>query len=57
MVLTALTYIQDPFAPGGGSVTLATVRDPWPMNGGKRALSAQEWADVSLLARVRVKDA
>ncbi len=57
MVLTALTYIQDPLAPGGASVTQAVVRDPWPANGGKRALSPQEWANVSLLARVRVKDA
>jgi hypothetical protein len=57
MVLTALTYIQDPFAPGGASVTQAIVRDPWPANGGKRALSVQEWANVSLLARVRVEDA
>jgi hypothetical protein len=57
MVLTALTYIQDPYAPGGASVTQAIVRDPWPTNGGKRMLSLQEWTNVSLLARVRVEDA
>jgi hypothetical protein len=57
MVLTALTYIQDPYAPGGASVTQAIVRDPWPANGGKRMLSVQEWTNVSLLARVRVENA
>jgi hypothetical protein len=56
MVLTALTYVQNPSAPGGASVTAATVRDPWPGNGGRRVLSAQEWFKVSLLVRVRVED-
>jgi hypothetical protein len=54
-VLTALTYVQNPSAPGGATVTLATVRDPWPGNGGKRNLSPQEWYNVDFAARVRVE--
>jgi hypothetical protein len=54
MVLTALTYVLDPSAPGGGQVTSATVRDPWPSNGGRRILSPQEWYNISLLVRVRI---
>jgi hypothetical protein len=54
MLLTALTYLSDPFAPGGAQVTAATVRDPWPTNGGVRILSAAEWYSTSLLVRVRV---
>lgn len=52
MVLTALTYFRD--AQGGGQVTAATVRDPWPESPSRRILTAQEWADVHLLVRVRV---
>lgn len=54
MVLTALTYVSDPTSPIGATVTAATVRDPWPGNGGKRVLSPQEWYNISLLARVRI---
>jgi len=54
MVLTALTYAANPSAPGGASVIEATVRDPWPDNGGRRVLTPQEWYNISLLARVRV---
>ena len=54
MVLTALTYVSDPTSPIGATVTAATVRDPWPGNGGKRMLSPQEWYNISLLARVRI---
>lgn len=54
MVLTALTYVSDPTSPLGATVTAATVRDPWPGNGGRRVLSPQEWYNISLLARVRI---
>jgi len=53
MVLTALTYDRD-FA-SNGYVTLATVRDPWPGNGGRRDLTAQEWYGTMLLMRVTVE--
>ncbi|MBS0541073.1 MAG: hypothetical protein JSR47_20090 [Proteobacteria bacterium] len=52
MVLTALTYLRD--QRGNGQVVAATVRDPWPDNPSRRAMSPQEWADVHFLARVRI---
>lgn len=51
MVLTSLVYVRN--ANGGGEVTQAIVRDPWPGRG-RRVLSAQEWYGVSFLARIRV---
>ena len=54
MVLTAETYWRN--ISGGGAVTQAIVRDPWPGNGGKRLLSAQEWFGTQLLIRIRVSD-
>lgn len=52
MVLTALTYYTNIY--GQGEVVEATVRDPWPGRGGRRALSAREWYSTTFLARVRV---
>lgn len=51
MVLTGLTYIRD--ASGGGQVTSAIVRDPWPGRG-RRVLSAEEWFGTSMLVRIRL---
>jgi hypothetical protein len=53
MVLTALTY--DRAVDGSGQVVLATVRDPWPGNGGRRDLSAQEWISTMLLTSIEVR--
>jgi len=51
MVLTALQYMRAP--NGNGTVTLATVRDPWPGRG-RRDLRADEWYQTMLLVRIRV---
>jgi hypothetical protein len=53
MVLTALTSVVN-VQTGGWQIVQAVVRDPWPSNGGKRALSPMEWANVSFGARVRI---
>ncbi|WP_395842103.1 papain-like cysteine protease family protein [Cystobacter fuscus] len=52
MVLTALTY--DVVPSGAGQVIQATVRDPWPTNGGRRVLSAPEWFSTMLLVQIDV---
>jgi len=36
------------------NVFAATVRDPWPGNGGKRFLSPQEWYNIDFAARILV---
>lgn len=51
MVLTALHYLSDD--KGNGDVTAAIVRDPWPGKG-RRVLSAEEWYNQFLLARIRL---
>lgn len=51
-VLTALTSNID-LSTGQWGVVAATVRDPWPTNGGKRILSPQEWTNIQFAARVR----
>lgn len=33
------------------------VRDPWPGSGGRRPMSAMEWASINFAARIRVTDA
>jgi len=53
MVLTAETYWRN--LNGAGQVTEAIVRDPWPGNGGRRILSAQEWFGTQMLVRIRVE--
>lgn len=52
-VLTALTCDVNR-ANGAWTVIAATVRDPWPGNGGKRILSPQEWYNINFAARVMV---
>ncbi len=52
MVLTALEYDRTP--EGRGMVESAVVRDPWPGNGSRRPLSAQEWYGTTLLMQVEV---
>jgi len=52
MVLTALTYTRD--LASNGQVTMATVRDPWPGNGGRRDLSPTEWGNANFLVQIRV---
>jgi len=51
MVLSAISYDQD--VHGRFVVTSAVVRDPWPTSGGRRNLSAKEWASIDFLAFVR----
>ncbi|HCT60286.1 MAG TPA: hypothetical protein DGA22_05320 [Acidobacterium sp.] len=51
-VLTALTSNID-LATGQWQVVAATVRDPWPANGGRRVLSPQEWYNIQFAARIR----
>ncbi len=53
-VLTALT--SNIAANGAWNVMAATVRDPWPGNGGRRILSPQEWYNINFAARITVSD-
>jgi papain like cysteine protease AvrRpt2 len=53
MVLTALTGDTN-LQTGAWQIVEAVVRDPWPGNGGRRALSPQEFFNVSFAARIRV---
>jgi hypothetical protein len=53
MVLTALTGDTN-LQTGAWQIVSAVVRDPWPGNGGRRALTQQEFFNVSFAARVRV---
>ena len=53
-VLTALTSDINT-ATGAWQVVAATVRDPWPLNGGKRILSPQEWYNINFAARISVE--
>jgi hypothetical protein len=52
-VLTALTSDVNR-QNGAWSVIAATVRDPWPGNGGERILTPQEWYNINFGARVRI---
>ena len=54
MVLSALTYQRS--ISGAGQVTLAQVRDPWPLNPQHRALTPAEWHSIAFAARIRVID-
>jgi hypothetical protein len=54
-VLTALTCDVDN-ASRAWAVVAATVRDPWPTNGGRRILTAQEWNNINFAARIVVED-
>lgn len=54
MVLTSLQYATDVYSRG--QVTLAVVRDPWPYNARRRALTPQEWFSINFAARIRVND-
>jgi hypothetical protein len=54
MVLTSLQYVRNAY--GGGQVTMAVVRDPWPTNPRRRGLSPQEWYAMNFAARIRVED-
>jgi len=51
VVLTSLVYLRNAY--GGGQVTSAIVRDPWPGRG-RRILTPQEWYGISFAARIRV---
>jgi hypothetical protein len=53
MVLTALTSDINR-QTGTWNVIAATVRDPWPGNGGERILTPREWYNISFGARIRV---
>ncbi len=53
-VLTALTSDINT-TNGAWNVVAATVRDPWPANGGKRILTPQEWYNIGFAARVLIK--
>jgi hypothetical protein len=53
MVLTALTSDINR-QTGAWNVIAATVRDPWPGNGGERILTPREWYNISFGARIRV---
>jgi len=53
-VLTALTSDVNT-ATGAWQVVAATVRDPWPLNGGRRILSPQEWYNINFAARISVE--
>lgn len=52
-VLTALTADTN-VQTGAWQIVEAVVRDPWPTNGARRVLSAQEWMGISFAARIRV---
>ncbi len=52
-VLTALTSDVNTYNRAW-NVIAATVRDPWPGNGGRRILSPQEWYNIGFAARVLV---
>jgi hypothetical protein len=54
-VLTALTSDINT-ATGAWQVVAATVRDPWPSNGGRRILSPQEWYNINFVTRISVED-
>lgn len=54
MLLTSLVYQRS--MNGNGGVVLAKVRDPWPYNPRRRALTPQEWYSISFAARIRVSD-
>lgn len=53
-VLTALTSDVNTVT-GAWGVVDATVRDPWPGNGGRRSLSPAEWYNVNFAARILVQ--
>ncbi|HYL27638.1 MAG TPA: papain-like cysteine protease family protein [Candidatus Nitrosotalea sp.] len=53
MILTAVSYTRYP--DGDGFIQTAEVRDPWPYNAQRRALSPQEIAGASMLIRIRVR--
>lgn len=55
MVLTHIAWIQNAY--GQWQIVDATVRDPWPFNPSRRALSAAEWANTQIAVRVRTKAA
>jgi hypothetical protein len=50
-VLTAINYTQDSY--NQMRLNHVIVRDPWPLSPSKRPLTPQEWAGVSMVARVR----
>jgi hypothetical protein len=52
MILTAAEYTR--FANGNGQVRGVIVRDPWPSNPRRRALSTREAYGVQMLIRIRV---
>jgi Papain-like cysteine protease AvrRpt2 len=54
-VLTALTCDVNT-VNRAWQVVAATVRDPWPANGGRRILTPQEWYNINFVARISVED-
>jgi hypothetical protein len=54
MILTGIQWARDVY--GHEQIMAAIVRDPWPTNGIRRQLSAQEWLGANFLVRIRVTD-
>jgi hypothetical protein len=52
MILTAAEYTR--YANGNGQIQGVIVRDPWPSNPRRRALSTREAYGVQMLIRIRV---
>jgi len=53
-VLTAITGDIN-MTTGAWQIAEVIVRDPWPGNGGRRALTPMEWGNLEFAARVRVE--
>lgn len=53
-VLTAITGDTN-MTTGAWQIDQVIVRDPWPGNGGRRALTPMEWGNLAFAARVRVQ--
>jgi hypothetical protein len=53
-VLTAITGDIN-MTTGAWQIAEVIVRDPWPANGGRRALTPIEWGHLQFAARVRVQ--
>jgi len=53
MVLTHIAWIQNAY--GAWQIVDATVRDPWPYNQSRRALSPAEWANTQIAVRLRTE--
>lgn len=52
VLLTALSYYP---TTSGPYIISGIVRDPWPYQASRRAITPAEWANISFAARVRVR--